>query len=87
VIRRNPDQNFSLVDDEVVMLSFASGKYYSLNTIASRIWEEIKENISVSDLIGKLMAVYDVEFEECKEDTIAYLNNLYEKGLLLTGND
>ncbi|MBW1829607.1 MAG: PqqD family protein, partial [Deltaproteobacteria bacterium] len=50
----------SSLDEETVMMSVNSGKYYGLDEIGSRIWELIKQPRSVSDLCDILLGEFEV---------------------------
>ncbi|MFW5944368.1 MAG: lasso peptide biosynthesis PqqD family chaperone [Bacteroidota bacterium] len=81
-IKRNKEVFASEIDEEVVMMNVDTGKYYGMDTVGSRIWELIAEEIQVKDVIGKLMEEYDVEEEQCKNDVLEFLNELYENKLV-----
>lgn len=66
------------VDDEVMMLGIENGKYYGLNTVGSRIWELIKDPISIQDLCTLLMEEFDVDSETCLSQTIELVDSLLE---------
>ena len=72
----------SQVDDAFVMLDFVGGKYVSLNTTATRIWEALEQPQSEADLVGSLTAVYDVPDAQCSEAVSRLLTALHTKGLV-----
>ncbi len=82
IVQRDPEQEFSFIDDEIVMLSLKKGHYFTLNPVASKIWGYLEKPIRVEDLIGKLLTEYNVEIEECREDTLECIMDLEQKSLL-----
>ena len=72
----------SSLDEETVMMSVNSGKYYGLDEIGSRIWELIKQPRSVSDLCDILLEEFEVDRKQCEKDVLDFLNELAEKKLL-----
>ena len=70
------------IDDEKVMMSIEKGQYYSLDPVGSRVWELIGKPIKVSDLIDALLLKYDVDRETCERDTLSFLEEIYEDGIL-----
>jgi len=72
----------SSLDDETVMMSVNSGKYYGLDEIGSRIWELIEEPRSVSDLCDILFGEFEVDRKQCEKDVLDFLNELAKKNLL-----
>ncbi|MCR8924997.1 lasso peptide biosynthesis PqqD family chaperone [Priestia megaterium] len=67
---------------EKVMLSIHNGKYYNLGEIGGEIWDQIREPISVRELISTLLAHYNVEQSDCEEQVIAFLSRLIKEGLI-----
>jgi len=70
------------IDDEKVMMSIERGQYYGLDPVGSRVWELIEEPVKVSALIDELLLRYDVDRETCEQDVLAFLEELYEDGLV-----
>ena len=82
VVSRTKEVLASKMDGETIMMSIASGSYYGMDNIGSRIWELIAEPIRVSDLCDRLMEEFDVAFDQCLADVIAFLNALGENRLI-----
>jgi len=82
MLRRNPDQEFSKIDDEVVMLSKKNGEYYALNSVGSRIWEIIENPITVKEVLDKLNAEFEIGHDICATQTIELLNEMNKKSLI-----
>ncbi len=83
IIIRNPEMLFSKMDDEIVMMSIENNEYYGLGDSGTTIWELIEKETEVSEIIKHLQKKYDVDKEICKDDTITFLNELYEKNLII----
>lgn len=77
-----PDLISAPMDDSLVMLDLQSGKYFGLDDIATVIWDAIASPVSVRDLCDWLQVRYDVDSTTCQSDTLSFLNQLYEDGLL-----
>ena len=82
ILSRDPKQTFSMIDNEVVMLSIEKGEYFALNEVASVIWQFIEEPVSVGDLVNQLINEYKVEYEECLRDTLICLQEFYDKEII-----
>ncbi|GAE94768.1 hypothetical protein JCM21714_3957 [Gracilibacillus boraciitolerans JCM 21714] len=70
------------MNGEKVMLSVQNGKYYNLGALGGEIWDQIKEPITIEDLITTLRTKYEVEQQQCEEQTIAFLRQLMDEGLV-----
>jgi len=81
-IRLNQELLQSEIDGETIMMSIDNGKYYGLNTVASRIWDLIKEEPLFSELIFKLIEEYNIEKSQCEIDTKEFVLNLLENNLI-----
>lgn len=73
---------FTALEDVIVMLDIDRGAYFELDAIGSRIWHLLEPEPLVRDLLPALMAEYDVEADTCREDLIAFLEELLTLGLV-----
>ena len=83
VVHRDPDQEFSKIDEEVIMLNVNNGEYYALNDVASRIWEMIDTPLKVADLIAKLTEEYEIDKKTCNQDTLNCLEDFKNKSIII----
>ncbi len=86
VIYRNPTAISSDLDGESVILDMESGKYHSLDTTGTRVWELLEDKISFNDIVLKLMSEYSVEDQQCTTDVKEFINQLIDLGLVETEN-
>ena len=86
VIYRNPTAISSDLDGESVILDMESGKYHSLDTTGTRVWELLEGKISFNDIVLKLMSEYSVEGQQCTTDVKEFINQLIDLGLVETEN-
>jgi hypothetical protein len=82
VKRKDAHTLTSQVADEVVMLDTKTGDYIGLNPVGSIIWERINQPIVVAELCNQLTQEYDVNAQQCQADTVAFLTQLNDAGLL-----
>lgn len=66
----------SKIDEEIVMMDTASGFYFGLNSVASVIWELLREEQTMEQLVDKLMLEYSVSREQCCEETTQLLQQM-----------
>lgn len=85
-IKLNQELLSSSIDGETVMMSIENGKYYGLNTVASRIWEIIKTQPLYSELIDTLTSEYQIDKPQCEKDTNLFLSKLIENKLISIEN-
>lgn len=81
--KRNNNTIAGKLDDGLVMMDIEKGKYFSLNPVATRIWELLEQPKELNDLCNILMDEYDVESEQCESETRACLKKLAEIGLVI----
>ena len=82
IIQRDPEIIAAEADQDLIMVSIASGCYYGLSDVAREIWDAIEHPKRVSDLVGGLAASYDVNPSLCEEQTLSFLEALLDEGLL-----
>lgn len=73
---------FSEMDGEIVMMSIENSEYYGLDPVASRIWELLEQPATIEQLVEKLQDEYEVDYETCLKDVIAFADELLEKKIL-----
>jgi hypothetical protein len=72
----------SNLDGEIVMMSVENGEYYGLDEIGTRIWQLMEHPIVIENLINCLTNEFEVEREECEEDTLEFLEDLFSRNLI-----
>src|SRR6476620_5211265 len=82
VVRRDQGQVSADLGDGYVALSFSTGQYISLDTVASFLWERLEEPVAVVDLCEAVATDFDVSQAECEDDVVSFLNQLAAEGLL-----
>lgn len=82
ILRRATQQTSCDLGDERVLLNVATGVYYGLDPVGSRIWELLEGPRSVAVLVQSLREEYDVDAGTCERDTIALLERLLGEGLI-----
>ena len=69
--------------DELVMMDIKKGKYFSLNPVATHIWDLLAQPLSLDELCLKLTAEYEVAEVQCRGEIEEYLEEMKKLGLLL----
>ncbi|MFH0757927.1 MAG: lasso peptide biosynthesis PqqD family chaperone [Bacteroidota bacterium] len=82
ILKRSINHSFSEVDGEIIMLNIEKGSYFTLNKVGSEIWKMLDKPNVVSDIIDQLQINYEIEKSECENDTMPYLEELVENGLV-----
>ena len=70
------------MNGSTVMMDIETGMYYNLGEVGGAIWEILEQPISIDALIDKLMKEYDVSREQCEKDTLPFLQQLMDSGLV-----
>lgn len=69
--------------DAMVLMDVASGRYFTLNDVAGRIWGLLATPRSMADVVAELAAEYDVMPERLIPDVQALTERLVELSLLV----
>lgn len=69
--------------DEMVMMDLAQGKYFSLNPVATRIWELLERALTAEELCALLKEEYEVESRQCIEEVTEHLTEMESLGLII----
>ena len=79
---RNQEIVFTDMDGETVMMSMDLGQYYSLDSIASEIWQRLETALDVQSLCGQLCTVYEVDPDQCLAETLPFLKEMMDCGVI-----
>ena len=81
-LKRSSEPLQAGLDDEVVMMSVEKGSYYSLDPVGAAIWSLLEDPVRVSDLIDKLLEMYDADPEVCQKETVQFLDSMLKEDLV-----
>jgi hypothetical protein len=70
-----------LDDGEVVLLQLESKTYYSLNPTGERIWQGIKDGLSLRNISQRLREEFDVDEESANQSVLDLVKELCEQKL------
>lgn len=73
---------FRDLDGESVLLETASGRYYGLNEVGTRIWSLLQLHGETEAVCRALLAEYDVSEARLREDLARLVEALAARGLI-----
>jgi len=79
---RNSKTISGRLSDEMVMMDIDHGKYFSLNPVATRIWDLLERPLTIDELCLILMNEYNVDTELCRTDVDEYLSVMVTIGMV-----
>jgi hypothetical protein len=82
LIVRNDNIPTVNLDGELAMMNTEKGKYYGMNSVATRIWMLLKEPRRIREIIDTLVHEYKVEASVCEEEVNIFLEKLKNEGLI-----
>ena len=85
MVAQIPGNIVSDMGGEKVMMNIDNGKYYNLGEIGGDIWTLIEKSISVQEVVEALLTEYQVEREDCVEQVLTFLQQLYNEKLINIG--
>ncbi len=85
LITRSGDHISSHLDDELVVMSITSGKYYGLDPIAEQIWQLLEQPRNVGEICAWVLKRYQVGERQCESDIRALLQKMLRENLITLG--
>jgi hypothetical protein len=64
------------VDNELVLLDTAQGKYYGIDAIGSEIWNRLEAPARIGDLCVALGTEFEADAETIERDVLCFLERL-----------
>lgn len=80
---RNSKTISGRLHDELVMMDLEQGKYFSLNPVATRIWDLLEKPMEAAEICSVLMDEYDVSSGQCLIEVEELLGEMGKMGLVL----
>ncbi len=74
------------IGQQVVVLQFETGAYWTLNDTASFIWKSIVEGCSADEAAERLSVEFDVSKESAQADIQEFLKDCIDKKMLIPGS-
>ena len=81
-LKISDDVVFRILGDEAVILNLASGVYFGLDTVGTRMWQLMSEHGSIDKVVSALLDEYEVEETQLRNDLDKLIEQLSEKGLV-----
>lgn len=78
-----PQVTFEVFDDEVVMVNFDNGAYYSLNGSGSQLLDLLRGGVAEQGLVGHIEKLYSCDRATAGRDVRAFLASLLEEQLVV----
>jgi len=82
---RRPELHAVEMDGELVMMGQEQGEYYGLRDVAASIWNHLEEPKTTEELVILVSAEYEVTPETCRDDIVAFLDDLRARKLVTVG--
>ena len=80
--RRRKGVDFTVMDGEAVLVEPKSGRYLSMDPVATRIWEILEETGDPEAVIERMLEDFEVEEARLRGDVHALLEECMQLGLL-----
>jgi hypothetical protein len=81
----NPGVVFTIVDNEAILLEQETGRYYGLNEVGTRVWLLLGELGRVDKVYEELLAEFEVDEVQLKNDLEKIVAQFVENGLMTLG--
>ena len=69
---------------EAVILNMDNWVYYGLNGMGYRVWNLIQEPMRIDEIRSTILGEYDVDFDVCEQDLLAFICDMTNEGLVDT---
>lgn len=81
-VRVPKDVVFRELDGEAVILNLASGMYFGLDPIGTRVWQLVTEHESLRAVWQAMQREFDAPDHTLASDLITFIDELSAKGLV-----
>jgi len=81
-VRVSEHVEWRAIEDEVVVLDLRTELYLSFNDTGAVLWGGLAEGATSDEMVERLVTAFDVEETAAREDVMAFLGELLERGLI-----
>jgi len=82
--KHSPDVVFRDLDGEAVILDLASGTYFGLNEVGTRVWRLVDEGRDASQIVEIVASEYQADRATIVRDVERLLDDLRTRRLIVT---
>ena len=82
IVRASDGVLVNRIADETVLLNPATGRYYTLNDVATRMWSLLEEGQRVGAALETLVGEYDAPRERLERDLVTLVGELVSHELV-----
>ena len=68
---------------ETVLMNTATGDYFGINAVGTKIWNLLAQPVSSDTLVESLIGTYDISSEQCRIEVKQFLQNLESRKLVV----
>ena len=68
---------------ETVLMNTATGDYFGINAVGTKIWNLLAQPVSTDFLVESLVETYDITTEQCRIEVKQFLQNLESRKLVV----
>jgi hypothetical protein len=87
MVRLSPDVVFRDLEGEAVILDLASGRYFGLNAVGTRIWTLLDAGTPIERIVEAVAEEYDADARQIDRDVKALIEELSSRGLIVRSDE
>jgi len=87
VIKNDKKAAYRVIDNEVMVVNLKKSTFHTLNTVGSFIWQQFDGKTPVKKIVHNVTEEFDVDFETAENDSIEFINNLLNEGLIIVSSN
>jgi Coenzyme PQQ synthesis protein D (PqqD) len=81
----SPELMHETIEGETVMINGSTGNYYSLDPIASEVWQAVELGAPIADITAVLVERYGASRAEVEGAVLQFVHELEQEGLIVPG--
>lgn len=81
-VRAGPNVHAREFDGELILVDLQGGDYFGLDEIGGRVWRELADGRTPTEIAALLADEYDVTPSQLLADVVSLLTDLAERGLV-----
>lgn len=87
VAKNDEKTAYRIINGEAVVVNLKDSTFHTLNPVATFIWEQADGRIKAEQIIERICAEFEVDWETAKRDCLEFLGELVRKDLVVLSNN
>ncbi len=85
-VSRKENVPWRVIEGEAILVDVGKGEVIHCNEVGASIWSFLESKKKVKDIVEYIHGEFEIDKNTAQEDTLEFVQELFEKGLTVTSD-